>query len=94
MIEYDQQGWRVRQWRTAGTGPGQFHLPHGITAVDGVIYVADLQNGRIQHFNLKGNTSANGATLARRSQITAAPNGSLWTARTLGTWSTKRPAGW
>jgi DNA-binding beta-propeller fold protein YncE len=55
ILEYTAEGKRVREWGTAGTGPGQFHLPHGI-AVDenGVIYVADRENGRIQRFNLDG----------------------------------------
>ena len=47
VLEYDAAGRRVKQWGTAGTGPGQFNLPHGIALRDGVIYVADRQNGRI-----------------------------------------------
>ena len=30
ILEYTTAGKRVREWGTPGTGPGQFHLPHGI----------------------------------------------------------------
>lgn len=56
ILEYTSQGEKVREWGTPGNGPGQFRLPHSI-AVDeeGVIYVADRENGRIQYFDLEGN---------------------------------------
>ena len=39
----------------AGTGPGQFRLPHSIQVDgNGVVYVADRENGRIQRFDLEG----------------------------------------
>jgi DNA-binding beta-propeller fold protein YncE len=55
VVEYTAQGQKVREWGSAGPGPGQFHLPHSI-AVDrqGVVYVADRENGRVQRFDLKG----------------------------------------
>src|SRR5439155_1369245 len=42
-------------WGEAGSGPGQFNLPHGI-AVDreGLVYVADRENSRIQVFDGRG----------------------------------------
>lgn len=33
IVEYTDQGQKVREWGSAGSGPGQFHLPHSI-AVD------------------------------------------------------------
>lgn len=55
VLEYSGEGKRLREWGTPGTGPGQFHLPHGI-AIDeaGVVYVADRENGRIQRFDRNG----------------------------------------
>jgi hypothetical protein len=55
VLEYSPDGKRVRQWGTAGNGPGQFKLPHGITIDrDNIIYVADRENGRVQKFDLDG----------------------------------------
>ena len=45
----------VSSWGTRGTGPGQFHDPTGIDAVDNNVFVADSRNGRIQVFDLEGN---------------------------------------
>jgi hypothetical protein len=55
ILEYSSDGTRVREWGSAGTGPGQFRLPHSIQVDDaGVIYVADRENGRIQRFDRTG----------------------------------------
>src|SRR5438445_2526033 len=45
VLEYNSKGERVRQWGSAGTGPGQFNQPHGIAVDDrGIIYVAARNN--------------------------------------------------
>lgn len=55
VLEYTPDGKRVRQWGKPGMGPEEFHLPHAIQIdEDGVIYVADRENGRIQKFDLNG----------------------------------------
>jgi len=55
VLEYTAKGERVRQWGSDGAGPGQFRQPHGIAIDDdGVVYVADRLNGRLQRFDLKG----------------------------------------
>ncbi len=55
ILEYTPQGKKVREWGTAGTGPGQFRLPHSIqVSPNGDVYVADRENGRIQRFDLEG----------------------------------------
>ena len=55
ILEYSPDGKKLREWGSAGTGPGQFRLPHSIQ-VDptGVVYVADRENGRIQRFDRDG----------------------------------------
>ena len=78
VLEYDAAGKRVKQWGTAGTGPGQFNLPHGIALRDGVIYVADRQNGRIQRFDLDGKFLGEWTHLGKTFSITAGPDGNLW----------------
>jgi DNA-binding beta-propeller fold protein YncE len=55
ILEYSADGKKLREWGSAGTGPGQFRLPHSIQ-IDGndVVYVADRENGRIQRFTRDG----------------------------------------
>ena len=53
--EYDASGKRLRQWGVPGTGNGELHLPHAIALhTDGTVFVADRENGRIQHFTREG----------------------------------------
>jgi hypothetical protein len=55
ILEYSADGKRVHEWGAAGSGPGQFKLPHGITIdQDNILYVADRENGRVQRFDLDG----------------------------------------
>lgn len=55
ILEYSADGKRLNEWGSAGTGPGQFRLPHSIEIDNnGVIYVSDRENGRIQRFDLRG----------------------------------------
>jgi len=55
VLEYNAKGERIRQWGSAGTGPGQFQQPHGIAVDDrGVVYVADRNNARLQRFDPDG----------------------------------------
>lgn len=78
ILEYNAAGELVKQWGTAGTGPGQFNLPHGLALRDGVIYVADRQNGRIQRFDLDGKYLGEWNHLGKTFSITAGPDGNLW----------------
>ena len=52
---FSPDGRLLRSWGEPGSGPGQFHLPHGI-AVDrsGRVYIADRENSRIQLFTMAG----------------------------------------
>lgn len=46
----------IRQWGTAGSGPGQFGYPRGIAlSREGHVYVTDEFNGRVQVFDETGN---------------------------------------
>ena len=61
-------GKKVREWGSAGTGPGQFRLPHSIQIDEpAMVYVADRENGRIQRFDLEGKYLGEWSRTARRS---------------------------
>ncbi len=79
VLEYNRQGRRVRQWGSRGTGPGQFDLPHAI-AVDreGILYVADRENGRIQRFDLDGRYLGEWNHLGKTFSLALSREGHLW----------------
>ena len=78
VLEYTPKGERVRQWGSAGTGPGQFRQPHGIAVDDrGIIYVADRQNARLQRFDLNGKYLGEWDDLGRVTTV-AFRDGNLW----------------
>jgi sugar lactone lactonase YvrE len=48
-------GTLVASWGEPGSGPSEFHIPHGICVhSDGRVFVADRQNDRIQIFGADG----------------------------------------
>jgi streptogramin lyase len=55
ILEYTADGRKVNEWGKAGTGPGEFRLPHSIQIDErDIIYVADRENGRVQRFDRSG----------------------------------------
>jgi DNA-binding beta-propeller fold protein YncE len=67
---FSPDGVLLFSWGSPGSGPGQFHVPHGI-AIDreGVVYVADRENGRIQLFTPEGEFLDEWPGLARPAQV-------------------------
>jgi DNA-binding beta-propeller fold protein YncE len=79
IVVYDHTGKRLHQWGSPGTGPGQFHLVHGITIDrDNIVYVADRSNGRIQRFDLDGKYLGEWNNLGKTFSVEAAGDGALW----------------
>ena len=55
LLKFDRKGRFMKKWGGPGTAPGQFDTPHSIVVDgDGLIYVADRQNRRIQIFDDEG----------------------------------------
>ena len=55
MVRLSADGRYLGQWGTHGSDPGEFRLPHSIaTDPDGLVYVADRWNRRIQVFTPEG----------------------------------------
>ncbi|MEE9255150.1 MAG: peptidyl-alpha-hydroxyglycine alpha-amidating lyase family protein [Pseudomonadales bacterium] len=53
--KFSAEGEWLFSWGEPGEGPGEFHLPHAIAvSEDGLVYVADRENSRIQVFNASG----------------------------------------
>jgi DNA-binding beta-propeller fold protein YncE len=78
ILEYDGDGTRLRAWGTAGTGPGQFRLPHSIAIDDEqVIYVADRENGRVQRFDTSGRFLGEWTTYGKTFGL-ALDGGAIW----------------
>lgn len=53
--KYDPRGRHLVSWGGPGTDPGCFNLPHNIaTDAEGLVYVADRENHRVQIFDGRG----------------------------------------
>ena len=53
--KYTADGKLLFSWGTSGIDPGEFNLPHSVCIdANGLIYVADRENHRIQIFNAEG----------------------------------------
>lgn len=68
--KFSTEGELLFSWGEPGSGPGQFHIPHGI-AIDrqGTVYVADRENSRIQIFSPEGAFLSQWTGIARPCQV-------------------------
>lgn len=68
--KFSAEGNLMLSWGSPGSGPGQFHVPHGIAVNrEGVVFVADRENSRIQLFSPKGEFLAEQTQIARPCQV-------------------------
>lgn len=77
ILEYTAEGKRVKVWGSAGTGPGQFQIPHGIAYDRQTLYVADRGNSRVQRFDLDGKYVGEWTNLGRPFALKVS-GGTLW----------------
>jgi DNA-binding beta-propeller fold protein YncE len=67
---FAQDGRLLQSWGEPGSGPGQFHLPHGIAVGrDGTVHVADRENSRVQLFTADGTYRGEWTDVARPCQV-------------------------
>ena len=56
VLKFDSEGNFIKAWGGTGKGPGQFDLPHSLVFdTQGLLYIADRNNARIQVFDAEGN---------------------------------------
>ncbi|HEY0980511.1 peptidyl-alpha-hydroxyglycine alpha-amidating lyase family protein [Schlesneria sp.] len=68
-------------WGEPGSGPGQFHVPHGITVDrNGVVYVADRENSRLQLFSPEGKFLSEWTDIARPCEMVIDQEGLVYVA--------------
>ena len=55
VLKFDPEGALIKSWGNAGTGQSEFDTPHSIVVDhEGLVYVADRQNRRVQIFDSDG----------------------------------------
>jgi sugar lactone lactonase YvrE len=77
ILEYTAGGKRLKAWGSAGTGPGQFNIPHGIANDGKILYLADRGNSRVQRFDLDGRYLGEWTNLGRPFALKVS-GGALW----------------
>ncbi len=76
---FSPTGELLQSWGEPGTGPGEFHLPHGIGVTpDSRVLVADRENDRIQVFDPDGRFLDQWTHVQRPTQVFVAPDGLLY----------------
>ncbi len=68
--KFTPDGRLIISWGEPGSGPGQFHIPHGIAVDDqGIVCVADRENSRLQFFSTEGEFLESWPDIARPCQV-------------------------
>ncbi|MGE3334205.1 MAG: peptidyl-alpha-hydroxyglycine alpha-amidating lyase family protein [Rhodospirillaceae bacterium] len=79
ILEYTQDGKRVKTWGAKGKGNGEFTLPHDVTiGTEGRIFVADRENGRVQWFDKDEKYLGQKLIGGRLYSVAAAPDGGVY----------------
>jgi DNA-binding beta-propeller fold protein YncE len=80
IAKFDSEGRYLLQWGAKGESPGEFALPHAI-AVDkeGLIYVADRENWRVQIFQPDGAFVKQWTHIGRPSDLVYVSDGNFYT---------------
>ncbi|HYZ85041.1 MAG TPA: peptidyl-alpha-hydroxyglycine alpha-amidating lyase family protein [Bryobacteraceae bacterium] len=79
VVRFSKDGKYRSTWGTKGAGPGQFNTPHSI-AIDsqGLVYVSDRENNRIQIFDAEGKFLRQWTHLGATQNIFITPEDQMW----------------
>src|SRR5688500_5284726 len=87
---FSPDGRLIHSWGEAGSGPGQFKVPHGIAVdAEGRVWVADRENCRLQIFSREGEFLNEWTDLARPCEVFIDGEGTVYVAElgwTAGMW--------
>jgi hypothetical protein len=74
IAKFDKNGKYLKSWGSRGSAPGQFNIPHTL-AIDaqGLVYVGDRGNNRIQVFDGEGNFKTQYVNVGAPSAICITP---------------------
>jgi DNA-binding beta-propeller fold protein YncE len=93
---FSPDGRLLQSWGEPGSGPGQFHVPHGLAVGrDGTVYVADRENSRVQLFTAAGAFLGEWTDVARPCQLAIDRDGWIYVAELgfrAGRWPGSGPA--
>jgi hypothetical protein len=79
IAKFAADGRFLFDWGRHGTEPGEFHTPHVITlGADGLLYMTDRENDRIQVFETDGSHVATWPNLHSVDGLYAAPDGCIY----------------
>lgn len=69
----------LASWGEPGEAAGQFQVPHGIAiSADGIVYVADRENSRIQLFDLQGKFIDQWTEVVRPTEVYVETDGTVF----------------
>lgn len=79
--KFDPEGKYLFSWGGPGERPGQFQIPHGICVDDqGMVYVADRENHRVQIFTSDGDYIGQWRKIRRPNDLCFSPSGHIFVA--------------
>jgi sugar lactone lactonase YvrE len=81
VLKFDRDGNFIKTFGKKGKGPGEFDLPHSLVFdAQGLLYVADRNNARIQVFDADGNYIRESSHPGTPCGLCMAPDQRLWLA--------------
>ena len=81
VLKFDSDGNFIKSWGKKGKGPGEFDLPHSLVFdANGLLYIADRNNARIQVFDADGNYIRESKHPGTPCGLFMAPDQTIWLA--------------